>query len=137
MEKSNSTESSNACKPLLANRLFKFRVWDNDSPQMFDWHKIKDIGLCEFQNKYYNLMQFTGLKDKYGKEIYEGDFIKLSDDYRGHGEKPSYVFYENGKWMTQGLMHYTHKYELLGFSLSDMEVIGNIFENPELLANSN
>jgi hypothetical protein len=114
-------QNGNKSKPLLANRLFKFRVWDNDSPQMFDWHKIKDIGLCEFQNKYYNLMQFTGLKDKNGVEIYEGDKIKYKN-YNGYSK----IVFQNGSFGYHGISCFI---TLLDTNMNHIEVIGNIFEN--------
>lgn len=77
--------------------------------------------------------QFTGLHDKNGKEIYEGDFLKLIDEYRGKGEKPSYVIFKDSQWMMQGTMHYTHVDSINNYCLDKMEIIGNIYENPELL----
>ena len=62
------------------------------------------------------LMQFTGLKDKNGKEIYEGDIVKGEVE---NNKFISVVEFQNG-----------------GFSINTLwepEVIGNIFENPELI----
>lgn len=74
------------------------------------------------------LMQFTGLKDKNGKEIYEGDILlHKALDIRnvpviwwGSGW---YVGYDDGKYHNVTALDY----------LGDCEVIGNIYENPELL----
>lgn len=77
--------------------------------------------------------QFTGLHDKDGKEIWEGDFIKLDEEYKGHGQNPTYVIFHYSKWMTQGTQYFGHKFDLTSFSLDRMIVIGNIHDNPELL----
>lgn len=77
--------------------------------------------------------QFTGLPDKNGKEIYEGDFIKLDEEYKGHGQNPTYVIFHDSKWMTQGTQYFGHKFDLTSFSLDRMSVIGSIHDNPELL----
>lgn len=64
------------------------------------------------------LMQFTGLKDKNGIEVYEGD-IMLGN------KKTLIVYYKDGCFQTD--------FGLLAFSSSNREIIGNIHENPELL----
>jgi len=77
----------------------------------------------------YILMQFTGLYDKNGKEIYEGDIINRS--YRHQGEyftKKSIIVFEHGSfYIKDGAL-------LFNYSSDDLEVIGNIFENKELLS---
>lgn len=87
--------------------------------------------------KNYNIMQYTGLKDKNGKEIYEGDILRWQDWEQEGTEKadvyivsykaPSFIwdcYRENQKLETNG--------EVLR-DTKEFEIIGNIFENPELL----
>lgn len=81
------------------------------------------------------LMQYTGLKDKNGVEIYEGDVIFYnSTGYKGEVSFStlggcSYYVFENGVGAEFG------EKKLLEM-VSDLEVIGNIYENPELLERS-
>ena len=91
-------------------------------------------GVYPKQYKYIR-RQFTGLTDKNGKEIYEGDIMKLIDEYSGKGERPSYVIFKDSQWMMQGTMHYTHVDSINNYCLDKMKIIGNIYENPELLTN--
>lgn len=87
------------------------------------------------------LMQFTGLLDKIGKEIYEGDLINcppwFGDDDKRFGGIAEVVF-DDGAFIasterTSGGIFYYHDGER--FSWDDCEIIGNIYENPNLLAN--
>ena len=71
-------------------------------------------------------MQYTGLKDKNGKEIYEGDICKVSDDiYEIIYSVKDASF--RGKFYKKPMEHY-----YLSPILNNFEVIGNIYENPEL-----
>src|SRR5690625_976490 len=79
-----------------------------------------------FNEQWFKVMQYTGLKDKNGREIYEGDIVKYV--YRKPMLPELYVV----KDMTNYLdMHILEK--IISKPLSAMEVIGNIYENPELL----
>ena len=87
-----------------------------------------DVDYCEISNfKYIELMQYTGLKDKNGKEIYEGDIIKFLNnifEVIWCNEKASFM-----------LKNKEYK-EFLNFIYENnngMEIVGNIYENPELI----
>lgn len=68
------------------------------------------------------LMQYTGLKDRNGVEIYEGDIVKTS-----RGTQNQEIFMRCGCWFV------SMEYELGYYQNEEVEVIGNKYENPELL----
>lgn len=76
------------------------------------------------------LMQYTGFKDKNGREIYEGDIIRIYND----------EINEEDSWIDEVSYHmggfFSGDEDLLGNVHFRAKVIGNIYENPELLENA-
>ena len=121
-------------------REIKFRAWDTDGKQMIPWTEIKyDVTFEEvFDNEFLEVNQYTGLKDKYGTEIYDGDYIRYSMRTI-NGSVFTHVCrvfqHENGTWRIEGYHEDNHSYETKGTVYAAhliCEVIGNIYENPEL-----
>jgi uncharacterized phage protein (TIGR01671 family) len=134
------------------SREIKFRAWDKDRKMMAyeieqEYDTIAGIvfqgteiepGESSFasylDDDAYVVMQYTGLKDKNGKGIYEGDItnegvVEWCDclAYDGRGAKHSGFYFKDKYAGEYGELNY-HK----GF-YEDIEVIGNVHENPELL----
>ena len=106
-------------KVLGIDILHKEIYFSNENINCYECTEFKDI----------ELMQYTGLKDKNNKEIYEGDI--LSD---GNNKKPYKVIFENGSFRAE----FEGDFEEYSFDLIDVvaqgcEVVGNIYENPELI----
>jgi uncharacterized phage protein (TIGR01671 family) len=144
-------------------RVIKFRFWNKESKIMGIGHDLLHIGhsfIEVYENPdIFELMQFTGLLDKAGKEIYEGDILEAVKREQC-GKNPDFtrtirdvvnkhlggfkVFSKNMqdfstkddnrsiKWMmyrqSTCLLSEDDYYEIV-----DVEIIGNIYENPELL----
>lgn len=123
-------------------REFKFRAWDTEKQEMATVNFIGlndyEVGMedeeCRRWRATYpyvcRLMQYTNLKDKNGKEIYEGDILKVKLD--GGEEVNLYVKYVKGEYrvVNEGRWEdslYAYMY------FGDVEIVGNIYENKDLL----
>jgi uncharacterized phage protein (TIGR01671 family) len=138
------------------NRQFKFRAWDDkenkwllgyDYPNLGgvnllgecilygEWEKETNEFIFEKNNKSLSdlkIMQFTGLHDVNGKEIYEGDIIKGKTF--SSNENTFIVSFNNGYGCYQIQTFGNKKFSIpIKSFYKDLEVIGNIHDNPELL----
>ena len=130
-------------------REIKFRAWDMRVKKMYFGGMDKFNSIAPFVNalENYPLMQYTGLKDKNGKEIYEGDIVIADDDGQEFPEKydedkdeyipcGKYEVYwaEAMWWLRSPAEPHGLQMEYNPFTDdADFEVIGNIYENPELV----
>lgn len=130
----------------------EFRAWNKATKEK---HEADDIVSLNFEEKqicvktlffgqlnYYDfddivLMQSTGLKDKNGKEIFEGDVVTFEDEIRCGDDLDIFLnigVVEYG----QGMFYISNRQsvcadDLLDGEMWDVEVIGNIYENTELI----
>ena len=117
-------------------RDIKFRAWDTERKEMWTNPHFALTQMLEVQTNYqtrrsnkYIFMQYTGIKDKNGVEIYERDIITFKD-YTD-------LIVAEVIWNLGGQWDYRPKGWRVGYHASmigcDIEVIGNDLENPELL----
>jgi len=141
----------------MQTRTIKFRAWDKITDQMYNWNDIYSIHRgfkLEGDNNYsdikltcsmpdgsgfkpydFELMQYTGLKDKNGVEIYEKDVVSYSEHYIGdhrYSAGRGVVEFDNGSFF---INESEFSPELCREEIENehIEIIGNIYENPELV----
>lgn len=103
------------------SRVIKLRAWSKTAKIMHPvWERLDD------ENGEYEIMQFIGLLDKNGKEIYEGDILIGSHESKEViWNKEELAFWFKGTNWYDG--------NQLAIGAEYMAVVGNIYENPELL----
>lgn len=118
----------------------KFRVWLPDFDQMLRvkalvFEKDKTRCVCGYSFDFYlenenaTIMQSTGLLDKNGKEIFEGDIVKMAKDVYSEPTYYEVVRHRGGAYRLESKQHGCE----LWLRHTDCEVVGNVYENKEFL----
>lgn len=127
-------------------REIKFRGWCNERKKIVlssddNWiGNYDDLYFCDLQNilndPNINLMQYTGLKDKNGNEIYEGDIVEAIDEELFNIEFSDGKYWCVGYKQGEPIIDIFEPYFLDRESIESQQIviIGNIYNNPELLA---
>lgn len=144
----------------------KFRAWDKIDKELYLVDEI-NFNRGEFESigdgitflreaSKVELMQSTGLKDKNGKEIFEGDILKFNDEWEDYcqegyvdgsseginyvliGSEMTYFIFEKTKYSDSSLFYYVNEehltfQEVMENNELEFEVVGNIYENPDIL----
>ena len=120
----------------MVNDMLKFRAWDNRCNTMESWEDLlhhSDVIYSVFTNKYYSVMQYTGLKDAKGVEIYEGDIVYYDNKFNllieFNEDRASFIAKRIAS--EEMLMNFRKN-----MAEERLEVIGNIYEHSHLLDNN-
>lgn len=125
-------------------REIKFRIWVKDRKAIFEvisidyvtkkvTYLLERVGhLLSIRDAKFNdveLMQYTGIKDKDNKKIYEGDIL-----FESFGEKYYKVIFENGGFRAEFEGDFDeYSFDLIDVVAQGCEIVGNIYENSELI----
>ena len=122
------------------SREIKFRAWDIQQNRMLEWNELKNevaILTEALENRYpyfKPIMQFTGLEDKNGMEIYEGDIIR--EQRKRFKDRYFVVEWLDriGSYSFQPVDKEAKSWPCFNFgSAKNLEIVGNIYRNKELL----
>jgi hypothetical protein len=126
-------------------RELKFRAYKEDWPMAHpeddnvagaDLETIHDF-IREKQKDGWNFLQYTGINDSKGEEIYEGDLLGFTDEKNSENKRLFEVFYHQGAGRFDcNRTHYIGNIcgtYIPPLNSDHLEVIGNIYENPELI----
>ena len=117
----------------MNNRPIKFRAWSITGKRMIGWEEMTanhaKVYTYFLWTDMYKLMQYTGLKDKEGREIYEGDIVEYENGNAGYG-RPRHE--EISRDVIPNLCNHDEYFDDSSWWQTGW-VIGNVHENPELL----
>jgi len=107
----------------MKTREIKFRAWQPQIKEMWKHYQINfDAAFTLHAAEQLTLLQYTGIKDKNGVEIYEGDIVVTA----WHWDEPHLI----------ELPDDYYDFQEYALDSEELEVLGNIYENPELLRGS-
>jgi len=113
-------------------REIKFRAWEKTHG---GWIDASEFALGDMEYESIDFMQFTGLHDKNGKEIYEGDIVLFGENPIHEGTSGKVIWHKTRTGFVYEFINggYKGKCTDMADDWRTYEVIGNIYENPELL----